>query len=68
MPPRGKKTSGRGKNGGLRGNEKVSVAPVVPLNERPGRCRVCAECSFKLKFVNHEMVRECRNCGDILGL
>lgn len=37
------------------------IAPV-PLNERPGRCHVCAGTSFRLYFDKGNMLRQCREC------
>ncbi len=44
--------------------KKEVKKPVVPLNEQPGYCRKCAGCKFKLSFVQGELLRKCRGCGD----
>lgn len=47
---------------------KKAEKPLIPLNERPGRCRKCAEASFRLKFVERALIRECNECGDEIKL
>lgn len=50
---------------------KECDSPVVkwsrPLNERAGRCRNCANTSFKSKIHLSVFMRECKACGEIMN-
>lgn len=49
--------------------EPKAKDPEIPLNERPGRCRKCGGPGhFTLAFVEHILVRTCRDCGDKIGV
>lgn len=38
---------------------------VIPMNERVGRCFTCGHAKFKLAITYKQLLRGCRNCGEI---
>lgn len=44
--------------------------PFVPLHERPGRCGnpTCGGASFKSAIYKHDILRCCKNCGEIYNI
>lgn len=50
---------------------KICDSPVVkwsrPMNERAGRCRNCANASFKSKVANGIFMRTCNECGEVIN-
>lgn len=39
-----------------------------PLEERPGRCATCSNASFKSAIYKHDILRCCKNCGEIYNI
>lgn len=38
-----------------------------PLNERAGRCKNCAGASFTMALVKHQLLRCCKQCGEVVN-
>lgn len=48
--------------------EEGEEVQTVMNDTKTGQCRACGASRFKLKYVAHVMIRECRECGAELNL
>lgn len=48
--------------------EPVTLHEAGPEPTKPGYCGGCGSSTFKLKFIDHVMVRVCNVCGIVINL